>query len=226
MRRGTVVLTPFPFTDLTGAKVRPAVVISRTDRRGDDVILAFISSVRSQKLLPTDLPVDPAHPDFQATGLKRALCHQVRQVSHPPAQSDPGGTRRPLACIASRIGPTAETRPGRVMLGVPVGRARRPTSSRRWPGSRNVRNGLTRRGCWHRERQPYHSIPSTFPVNHITWREGQRLVRSDARNSLSVLTHTTGTTEEGQPEERGKGNRDQHHEADDGQGERYAGPIR
>jgi mRNA interferase MazF len=70
VRRGTVVLTPFPFTDLSSAKVRPAVVVSRTDRPGNDVILAFISSVVPSRPLPTDLPVDPAHPDARGTGLK------------------------------------------------------------------------------------------------------------------------------------------------------------
>jgi len=72
VKRGTIVLTPFPFTDLSGAKVRPAVVISRTDRPGDDVILAFISSVLPSRLLATDLSVDPSHPDFRETGLKVA----------------------------------------------------------------------------------------------------------------------------------------------------------
>jgi mRNA interferase MazF len=43
MRRGTVVLTPFPFTDLSGQKVRPALVVSRSDRPGTDVLLAFIT---------------------------------------------------------------------------------------------------------------------------------------------------------------------------------------
>ncbi len=65
-----MVLTPFPFTDLRGAKVRPAVVVSRPDRPGDDVIIAFISSIRSASLLTTDLLISPSHPDFQATGLK------------------------------------------------------------------------------------------------------------------------------------------------------------
>lgn len=70
MRRGTVVLTPFPFTDLSGAKVRPAIVVSRSDRPGDDVILAFVSSVVSSRSLPTDLVVDPSRPNFRETGLK------------------------------------------------------------------------------------------------------------------------------------------------------------
>ena len=70
MRRGTVVLTPFPFTDLSGAKVRPAIVVSRSDRPGDDVILAFVSSVVPSRSLPTDLVVDPSHPNVRETGLK------------------------------------------------------------------------------------------------------------------------------------------------------------
>jgi mRNA interferase MazF len=65
-----VVLNPFPITDLQGAKVRPAVVVSRSDRAGDDVVLAFISSVKPPKLFPTDLVLLPSHPDFAATGLK------------------------------------------------------------------------------------------------------------------------------------------------------------
>jgi mRNA interferase MazF len=68
--RGTIVLTPFPFTDLAGAKVRPAVIVSRSDRVGDDVILAFISSVQTATPLPTDLLVGPSHPDWRGTGLK------------------------------------------------------------------------------------------------------------------------------------------------------------
>ena len=34
MKRGTIILTPFPFTDLSNSKVRPALVIS-TDKRND-----------------------------------------------------------------------------------------------------------------------------------------------------------------------------------------------
>jgi mRNA interferase MazF len=70
VKRGTIVLTPFPFTDLTGAKVRPAVVVSPADLPGDDVILAFISSLVSRIPQPTNLPLSPSHADFAATGLK------------------------------------------------------------------------------------------------------------------------------------------------------------
>ena len=70
MTRGSVVLTPFPFTDLQGSKVRPAIVVSPPDRMGDDVILAFISSVKPARPHPTDLLLSPSDPDFAATGLK------------------------------------------------------------------------------------------------------------------------------------------------------------
>jgi mRNA interferase MazF len=70
MKRGTTVLTPFPFTDLSGQKVRPALVVSRSDRPGSDVVLAFITSYRGQPLLTTDLLLLDTNPDFAQTGFK------------------------------------------------------------------------------------------------------------------------------------------------------------
>ena len=70
MKRGTIILTPFPFTDLSGQKVRPALVVSRSDRPGSDVLLAFITSQQSSVVSPTDVLIDRAHPDFASTGLK------------------------------------------------------------------------------------------------------------------------------------------------------------
>ena len=64
MKRGTVVLTPFPFTDLSGQKVRPALVVSRSDRPDPDVLLAFITSKSPPTLASSDLYVDSAHPEF------------------------------------------------------------------------------------------------------------------------------------------------------------------
>jgi len=80
LKRGTVVLTPFPFTDLAGKKVRPALVVSRSDRTGSDVLLAFISSYRAEPLVTTDLLVEQAHPDFAATGLKVSSVVQLDKL--------------------------------------------------------------------------------------------------------------------------------------------------
>lgn len=42
-KRGAVVLVPFPFTDLSGSKVRPAVIVS-DGKVGQDVVVVFVTS--------------------------------------------------------------------------------------------------------------------------------------------------------------------------------------
>ena len=44
---GDIVFVTFPFTDLSGAKLRPALVISRDNEARDDIVLAFITSRNS-----------------------------------------------------------------------------------------------------------------------------------------------------------------------------------
>jgi mRNA interferase MazF len=70
MTRGKVVLVPFPFDDLSAAKVRPAVCL--TDPKGPHrhVILAFITSRIPPDLLDTDLALDASNADFASTGLR------------------------------------------------------------------------------------------------------------------------------------------------------------
>ena len=42
---GSIVLARFPFTDLSGDKRRPALVVSRDNRRRTDLVVCFITSV-------------------------------------------------------------------------------------------------------------------------------------------------------------------------------------
>ncbi|QDJ12246.1 Hypothetical protein HVPorG_04170 (plasmid) [Roseomonas mucosa] len=42
---GSIVLTRFPFTDLSGDKRRPALVVSRDNDRRTDLVVCFITSV-------------------------------------------------------------------------------------------------------------------------------------------------------------------------------------
>jgi mRNA interferase MazF len=69
LARGDVVLTRFPFTDLSGASVRPALVISQ-GLIGQDLVLAAISSVVRGALASTDYTVDTTHPEYPLTGLR------------------------------------------------------------------------------------------------------------------------------------------------------------
>jgi len=42
-KKGTIILVPFPFTDLSGNKVRPAVIVS-SSKQGSDIVVVFLSS--------------------------------------------------------------------------------------------------------------------------------------------------------------------------------------
>ena len=42
---GSIILTRFPFTDLTGDKRRPALVVSDDNDRRSDLVVCFITSV-------------------------------------------------------------------------------------------------------------------------------------------------------------------------------------
>jgi mRNA interferase MazF len=65
--RAKVVLVHFPFTDLSGSKLRPALVIHESE---PDVIVAFISSKIPSPLQDSDLLITTDHPAFRSTGLK------------------------------------------------------------------------------------------------------------------------------------------------------------
>ena len=56
-RRGDVVLVPFPFTDLSTTKQRPAVILSseRYHQVTGDCLVAAITSVRPPALAPGDI---------------------------------------------------------------------------------------------------------------------------------------------------------------------------
>lgn len=50
MKKGDIVLLPFPFSELTEVKVRPAIVIGFTADKYKDVIVCAISSVIPKKI--------------------------------------------------------------------------------------------------------------------------------------------------------------------------------
>lgn len=64
---GKIVLVPFPFTDLTAAKLRPALVLYEGK---SDVVLSFISSKLSARSSDTDIIITSDSIGFTKSGLK------------------------------------------------------------------------------------------------------------------------------------------------------------
>lgn len=92
-QRGDVVLIPFPFTDLSASKTRPAVVVSSAVYQSvrPDLLLAYVSS-QTSRAVP---PIDHILRDWQQAGLLKPsfvrpkvaaiepalIVHQVGQLS-------------------------------------------------------------------------------------------------------------------------------------------------
>ena len=64
---GKIVLVPFPFTDLSFKKVRPALIISSLESSSDDVLVAFITSQEKYK---HGFSIETSEIFFKETGLK------------------------------------------------------------------------------------------------------------------------------------------------------------
>ncbi len=79
-KKGTIILVPFPFTDLSESKVRPAVVLS-DDLKGEDVVVAFISSHKPKKLQSLDITIVRSDEAFSKTGLKTDSIIKIDKIA-------------------------------------------------------------------------------------------------------------------------------------------------
>mgnify|MGYP001047542825 CR=1 FL=1 len=78
LRRGDIVLVRFPFTDLSGSKRRPAVVLASYP---PDAIVAFISSVMPRQPEISDVIIKTTESDFASTGLKVNSVIRLRKLA-------------------------------------------------------------------------------------------------------------------------------------------------
>ncbi len=75
---GKFVLVPFPFTDLTASKLRPALVLY--EGKGD-VVVAFVSSRIPDEFLTSSIKIAEEHDEFAQTGLKSASVIRLDKVA-------------------------------------------------------------------------------------------------------------------------------------------------
>lgn len=73
MIKGDLILVPFPFTDLSGTKTRPAMVLYKGQR---DVTVAFISSTAALTEV-TDVLIEPD----ALNGLKRTSVLRLSKIA-------------------------------------------------------------------------------------------------------------------------------------------------
>jgi len=64
--KGKIVVVPFPFTDLSLIKRRPALVLHETKY---DIVVAYISSIMPSSISPEDVLVSKTRPSFVGTRL-------------------------------------------------------------------------------------------------------------------------------------------------------------
>lgn len=59
MKTGDIVIASFPYTDFSGFKARPAVVVTSTADQFDDFLLAMISSTVPVQLSSFQMKIEP-----------------------------------------------------------------------------------------------------------------------------------------------------------------------
>ncbi len=72
--KGSIVPIHFPFTDMSGLKLRPALVIHENTH---DVVVAFISSRVSAHPSDSDLIISSDHQSYSGTGLKKRVGNKI-----------------------------------------------------------------------------------------------------------------------------------------------------
>ena len=108
LRFGDVIVVPFPFSDQTATKKRPAVVVSSEayHRERPDVILMAITS----QFRPTPTVGEVAIPHWQAARAAQALRHQA--LGHyDRSPSDPASAGQPPSRRPSHASPDTRYRP-------------------------------------------------------------------------------------------------------------------
>jgi len=115
MRRGDIILADLPFSDRSGSKKRPALVVQcdRNNQRLDDVILALITSVTQRAATePTQLLIDINTPEGRQSGLlheSTVKCEHIltihrRFVGRVIGSLPPNTMKKVAQCLKESLG--------------------------------------------------------------------------------------------------------------------------
>ncbi|MDO9012308.1 MAG: type II toxin-antitoxin system PemK/MazF family toxin [Gallionella sp.] len=80
-RAGQIVLTPFPYTDLSGTKLRPVLLLRPASNHFDDWLVCMVSSQVQQAETGLDEVLTQNDTDFAATGLKAASVLRLSRLA-------------------------------------------------------------------------------------------------------------------------------------------------
>ena len=81
MRRGDVVLADFPFQDIAGGKIRPAIIVQADDQPSANTILAMVTGHLMQDRDETMVLVDPSSPEGFGSGLRGPSIIKCRNIA-------------------------------------------------------------------------------------------------------------------------------------------------
>ncbi len=112
IKRGEIVLVPFPFTNLATFKVRPALIVSSDsfNKTSGDAIFLFITSKKYNTAF--DLRINKKHPDFKTTGLKTSSTFRASKLMC----LEQGIAKRRLGHAGKRVLKQIDTRLKRLLL--------------------------------------------------------------------------------------------------------------
>ena len=85
LNKGDVLLSQFPFTDLSQTKLRPAIVLHHSTEK-NEITVCFISSQKVNQLSDSEFALLETDPDFLLTGLRVSSKVRVTRIVTISAQ--------------------------------------------------------------------------------------------------------------------------------------------
>jgi mRNA interferase MazF len=78
---GEIYLAQFPFGDAPAMKLRPVLLLTAPIGSVPEILAAYISSVIPAQLLPSEIILDPAKPEFRSAHLKTLSALRLHKLA-------------------------------------------------------------------------------------------------------------------------------------------------